>query len=705
MGSSILRPNRNVWRIERASRAAVLIDGGAFFSAVRAACLKARRSIFVLGWDIDSRTRLVGESCKPQDDCPETLAEFFTELVRRRPELSVNLLLWDYSVVYASERELSPRMSLQWRTPPQVTLCLDNTVPLGCSQHQKIIVVDDAVAFSGGLDLTIRRWDTSEHVADHDQRVDPAGEPYRPFHDVQMMVDGEAACALAEIAQDRWRRAMRVDPIACRPEGDPWPDDVTPDFTDVDIGIARTQPYCDDEREIRECETLFLDSIDAAERTIYIENQYVTSPVIAKRLAQRLRKNRKLEVVMVAPRSHDAWIESRTMRNGRIRFWRTVRRAGGDRVRLVYPEVAGGEQTTDTMIHSKVMVVDDRFLRIGSANLNNRSMGADTECDLAVEAKNARERRAIVDLRDRLIGEHCGVEAAAVAQALAGKQSLVAVVDTLADNGHCLRPIEDGKPNNGELTAAMEAIADPNEPLRLTTLWRKLRRRWRIPAVDGIAVKLAAVALVLAALTLAWYYTPLSDAADPEWIRDLLADVADHPLAPVLVLTAFVAGGLVAFPVIVLVAATAATFGPWFGFAYALIGALASALVTYFIGMRFGQGALRGLIGPRLERIRKKIVRQGVIAIAAIRVVPIAPFTIVNLVAGASSIRLVDFVAGTLIGMLPGLIVMSALGHQIVRVISDPSVTEVSLLVLGVAAWIGMSFGVQALVSRFGSNA
>ena len=98
------------------------------------------------------------------------------------------------------------------------------------------------------------------------------------------------------------------------------------------------------------------------------------------------------------------------MRNGRIRFWRTLHEAGGDRVRLLYPSVEQDGTTTNTMIHSKVMVIDDRFLRIGSANLNNRSMGADTECDLAIEAGTDRERAAIVAVRDRLLGEHCGVD-------------------------------------------------------------------------------------------------------------------------------------------------------------------------------------------------------------------------------------------------------------------------------------------------------
>jgi phospholipase D1/2 len=704
MTPAILRPNRNVWRIEKAARAAVLIDGAAFFRAVREAFLQARRSIFVVGWDIDSRTRLVGESNEPGDPYPETLAEFLCELVRERPELRVNLLLWDYSILYASEREMFPRLSLQWKTPEQITLCLDDTVPFGCSQHQKIIVVDDALAFSGGLDLTIRRWDTSEHAAHSDGRLDPAGQPYRPFHDVQMAVDGAAARALAEMAHERWTRAMACQAVPYQPSGNPWPASVPPDFTDVDVGISRTLPACESIPEVREAEALFLDSIDAAKRTIYIENQYVTSAPIAERLAKQLRDRPGLEVVIVAPRSYDSWVEQKAMRNSRIHFWQQVREAGGERVRLLYPSVSDGKHSTHTMIHSKVTVIDDRFLRIGSANINNRSMGTDTECDLAIEARNESERRAIIEIRNRLVGDHCGVEAADVARAMAQTGSLVAVVDRLSGNGHSLRPIDDGEPDDSELAPFIRDVGDPKRPLSFGALLSKWRRRWG-PLRERAALVAIGVLLMIIGLTLAWQYTPLADYADPREIADLLNDTAVHPWASIFVVGIFVLAGLVAFPVIILIAATAAAFGPWLGFAYALAGVLASALVSYAIGARFGQETLRGLLGPRLERIRRQIERRGVLAVATVRVVPVAPFTVINLVAGASSIRLVDYIIGTLLGMLPGLIVISALGYQILRMLSDPSLTELALLALAILVWIGVSFGVQALVSRLWSTA
>ena len=113
---------------------------------------------------------------------------------------------------------------------------------------------------------------------------------------------------------------------------------------------------------------------------------------------------------------------------------------------------------------------------------------------------------------------------------------------------------------------------------------------------------------------------------------------------------------------------------------------------------------LRAVLGPRLNRVQRRIVSGGVLAIAAIRLVPIAPFTVVNLVAGASEIRIGAFVAGTILGMLPGLIVMSALGHQIMRIISEPSAADVALLAGVIAIWIALAGGMQVAFAKFGNT-
>jgi phosphatidylserine/phosphatidylglycerophosphate/cardiolipin synthase-like enzyme/uncharacterized membrane protein YdjX (TVP38/TMEM64 family) len=699
----IFERGRNVWRVERANEMAVLIDGAAFFRAVREALLKARRSVIIVGWDLHSQTRLVGETGRADDGYPETLAEFLSALVRDRPKLVVRLLLWDYSVLYANERELFPRVTLGWKTPDRVRLALDDAVPFGASQHQKLVIVDDAVAFSGGLDITIRRWDTPDHMADNPRRVDPADKPYRPFHDVQAVVDGAAARALGGMARARWMCATAERVHLVRDAGDRWPDSVVPDFMNVDVGIARTQPRYDGQEEVREVERLFLDSIDVAERSIFIENQFLTCTKVAERLAHRMRERPDLEALLIAPQHHQSWLEARTMRNGRIRFRRVLEDAGvADRARIVYPHVDGPEGPTDTMVHSKVMIVDDRLLRIGSANLNNRSMGTDTECDLALEARNEEERRAVTGIRDRLMADHCGVTAEVAAGALVRTGSLIKAAEQLACNGHCLRPVDDGEPDPQEIVQYVESVADPEAPIAADSFLEAVFGNG--PGRRGPFLKVAATAALVLALVMAWQFTPLERWTEPDMLRASLASLAQSPWAPFLMIATFVAAGLVAFPVTILIAATAAAFGPWAGLAYAATGVLLSAIVTYALGARLGKEALRNVLGPRLNRLRRRIARRGVIAVATIRLVPLAPFTVVNLVAGASAIRPVDYIAGTILGMLPGLIVLSLLGHQVMRILSNPSWTEVALLATAVAVWIAVSIGLQAVVTKLGSG-
>jgi phospholipase D1/2 len=697
---SILQPDRNIWRKARAGRAAVLLDAGRYFGAVREALIKARKSVFIVGWDFDSRTRLVGESCKADDGYPEGLVDFLSALVQRRRELVVHVLVWDFSMLYAMERELTPAFALRWRTPRRLHYCLDDGLPFGAAHHQKIVVVDDAVAFSGGLDLTIRRWDTREHRIDDERRTDVAGKPYPPFHDVQALVDGEAAGVLAELARDRWTQGACERPPPIAPIGDPWPDSVKPDLTEIDTGIARTIPASEDEKDVREVEALFFDMIDRAERTIYIENQYLTATRFAERLAKRMKETPRLEAVIVAPKTAHSWLEGQTMQAGLGRFMRVFEQAGvGDRARLLYPEVSAGGRTVDTMVHSKVMVVDDFMLRVGSANPNNRSFGLDTECDLAFEAKTIAQQKAIVQLRDCMLGHFCGVTADEVAASLKRTGSLIETAQSLSKQGHRLKPMDIDPAAAGEATTLQE-VADPERPISPPEFLKTFvgerpgaRRLGRLAKVVGIG-------LIVVLLVLAWRYTPLAALTEPQMVEEWVETIAEIPAAPVVVVATFVLAGLIAFPVTLLIAVTAATFGPWLGFTYAATGALLSAIVTYAIGALIGRRALERVMGPRLNRIRRGIARRGVLAVATVRMVPIAPFTLVNLAAGASKIPLTDYLIGTALGMLPGLVLMSALGDRILGIVTNPTMTNVLLFLLVVAVWIGVSLGAQALVLR-----
>lgn len=703
--AGFFRSGINVWKVAHADRAAVLIDGAAYFSAVRKALLHARRSVFILGWDVHSRMRLVGESGEPDDGYPAELAPFLSQLVTERPELNIYLLLWDFAILYAGEREWLPTLRLDWATPPGIHFRLDRAVPTGASQHQKLVVIDDSVAFSGGLDLTIRRWDTPDHLARNRLRIDPSGYRYPPFHDVQSVVDAEAARALAEIARARWRLATKEHPPAPHGGSDSWPQSIEPQFRDVRVGIARTCPAYGTQGECREIERQFLDSIDFAERAIYIENQFLTHRPFADRLAAALRSNPALEVVIMAPHGAESWIEAHTMRYGRIRFMRALEDAAvRDRVRILCPSIGSGRKCVYPMIHSKVLIVDDKLLRIGSANLNNRSMGTDAECDLTIEADRPDVAARIVAVRNELIAEHCRTTPAAFAGELRKRGSLIDAVEHFALANGCLQPIDDGEPAEVEYGRYLEAIADPERPIGYDSLVSTfgLRRRRRVQLT---LVALGLSLFVVTALTLLWYLTPLSELADPRVIDAELSALRTSVWAPVIVIAAFLIASVVAFPINVLTIGTAAAFGPLLGGLYAGLGCMTSALAGFAVGRWLGASALRDVLGKRLNRVRERVVEQGILAIAAIRLVPVAPFTIVNLAAGAAEIRVHDFIFGTMLGLAPGIIIMSVLGDRAVDLFTRPTMENVLLFIAGVAAWIGAAAGAQYLVSKYWKRA
>src|SRR5687768_170808 len=234
--TSLLKPGVNCHAVARASRGAFLVDAENYYRAFREAAERATRSIIIVGWDFDSRTPLNGAD---ERGAPVNLGDFLNDLVKRRRGLHVYVLNWDYPMVFGGDRELRPLYGLGWTPRRRVHLHYDNTHPVGASHHQKIVTIDDAIAFSGGLDLASRRWDTCSHRP-HDERRTVDGEPYPPFHDTMALVDGDAAGALARLARERWTAATGEIISEAGPKADPWPPSLRADVTDVDVGISRT---------------------------------------------------------------------------------------------------------------------------------------------------------------------------------------------------------------------------------------------------------------------------------------------------------------------------------------------------------------------------------------------------------------------------------------------------------------------------------
>lgn len=681
----ILVPGVNCWKEVRADRSALLIDGEAYFKAVRDAIGKAHRCVFLLGWDIDSGVRMVrGDSL---DGRPEHLIDFLMHTLKQRRQLHVYVLVWDFSMIFALDREWAPIYNPRWRTHRRLHFSMDGKHPPAASHHQKVIVVDDSVAFVGGIDLTKKRWDTQEHAPGHPERVDTDGNPYPPFHDVQVAVDGEAARTLGEFVRERWRRSTGRDPVSPsfgNPETDPWPAGVEPVFRGIDVGIARTIPAHLEEPGVREIEKLYLDGISAARRFIYIENQFLTSAAVGDALVSRLEENAGPEVVIVQPLQKSGWLEKYTMEVLRSRLLKRLREADAhNRLGVFYPHVEGLAKEECIVVHSKLMIVDDLLLRVGSANLSNRSMGLDTECDLCIDATgNTEAEDAIHSCLCRLLGEHLGKQEEEVRETIKGTGGLISAIENLQGTKHTLRRLDGIVAESIDNMIPESAIVDPEKPIDTDTLLRMFLGDEPPPGVRKRIILGVGVLAALLALAAAWRWTSLGEWLTVDRLVSFSGEVSKTPWGGVLAMGAFVVGSMLAIPVTFLIAASAMIFGPGYGFLYSLLGVILSAAVNFGIGQSLGRDAIRHLAGKRINRLSARISRRGLLTVIALRVVPAAPFVVMNLVAGASRIRFRDFILGTLLGMAPGILAISFFAEVLLSAVRVPTTGNI--------LWAGM---------------
>jgi phosphatidylserine/phosphatidylglycerophosphate/cardiolipin synthase-like enzyme/uncharacterized membrane protein YdjX (TVP38/TMEM64 family) len=686
--ASLLRPGYNVWTVAHAERVALLVDAEAYYRAFYQAALRARRSIVVLGWDFNSQTQLHFDPV-PKGGPPAQVGDFLNYLVRRRRGLNIHVLNWDYPIVFGKDREMPPLYGFGWMPSRRVHLRYDDTHPVGGSHHQKVAVIDDAVAFVGGIDLTTRRWDTPEHRADEARRT-AEGKPYPPFHDLMVAVDGEAARQLARLCRERWLAATgkRLKPVNA--QSDPWPSGLEPDLAGIEVGISRTMPPHGEAPAVREVEALYLDMIAAAERSLYIENQYFTAPRIAAALEKRLGEADGPEVVLVLRLLSHGWLEEHTMHVLRTRLIERLQKADRyDRLRIYYPHVPGLDPGCCLDVHSKLMVADERILRVGSANLCNRSMSMDTECDMAVEACGRPQVAAVIGaFRDRLLAEHLGVPPARVSAEIARTGALIPAIEGLASpEGRSLRRLVD-LPEWSDAVVQMAAVADPSEPIALEELIKD-RASGGDPRPERPAWgKLAALAAGIAALFALWHFTPVADFVNGEAAVRWAKEAGTHWWVPLALLAAYTPACFVMFPRPLITLSAVIIFGPWKGAALALTGITLAAVVTYVVGTRMRRDTVRRLAGAKLDRMIEVLKKHGLLALTLLRLVPLAPFAIEGIVAGAVRMKLWHLAVGTFIGMLPGTLAATVFGAELEAALSGAGPID-WWLVGGVAALLG----------------
>ena len=436
----LLRPGRTCWAISPAESSGLLVDGRDYFREFYYAAKAARRHILLAGWQFDTTVSLLRGKDRAGVTEDVRLLPFLKNLCRRNPELRIYVLCWDYSPAFYFQREYFQDLKFNWSRPRRIKFRFDDRHALGASHHQKFAVIDGSLGFVGSLDFCHARWDLRDHQSACPDRCEPDGEDVSgPYHEVQAYVTGRAAADLVELFEARWilsgGKPLRL--AAPRPVNL----EIRPSIRigPARVGFSRTvaettEPAHPSIREIRQ---LYVDAIAAAERSIYIENQYFESRAVYDAIRQRmLREGPPLDIALIYPRELHSFSEELTMGAQQSVMFRSLKAtatARGHRLGIYFSLSPGVNcEPRARYIHSKVMIVDDTFMTVGSANTNNRSMGLDSELHVSWEVPSGGDEeltRAIRRARLNLLVEHSGLPVRTALRELRDSSEWVSVLE------------------------------------------------------------------------------------------------------------------------------------------------------------------------------------------------------------------------------------------------------------------------------------
>ncbi|WP_048306095.1 TVP38/TMEM64 family protein [Halomonas sp. PR-M31] len=209
--------------------------------------------------------------------------------------------------------------------------------------------------------------------------------------------------------------------------------------------------------------------------------------------------------------------------------------------------------------------------------------------------------------------------------------------------------------------------------------------------------------VVLASLGLLWQWLAMHDVLTAERLYSLVDYASawrDSPLAILVVTGVYVLASLVMFPLSILVAVTGLLFGPWWGFGYSLVGSLATSVATFWLGHRLGRDALLRYGGQRLNKVARLLAGRGIRTMTLINLLPLAPFTLTNMLAGAFHLKFRDYMLGSLIGIIPGLIGISLLGSQLGSLFTAGNRSELLYALGGIVLAVIVLIGLKRYSTR-----
>jgi phosphatidylserine/phosphatidylglycerophosphate/cardiolipin synthase-like enzyme len=443
-GGRILKTGRNCFEVAGVDQSGVYVDAEEYYTAFHMAAREARDYIAISGWQFDSEVALLRGRCAQREAGEVRLLRFLDSLCRENPALRIYILAWDFSLIFMHEREWMQEIVFNWSTSDRLLFRFDDKHAIGASQHQKFVIIDGAAAFLGGMDLCAGRWDDRCHRAVNPDRVNPDGGAYGPYHDVQAYFTGELIGRLLEVFTERWKLCTGNELSLPAPRrGRYLPPGIGTPIRAGKAALSRTQgqTFVQVKGPVKEIRSLYVDAIRAARELVYIENQYFSSYAVYRALMDRMEDETAppIDIVLILPKKPSALVEEISVGLLQARILSILRQTAqrkGHSFGVYYSTSFDGDgEEVPVYIHSKLVMVDDRFATVGSANTTNRSMGLDTEINISWEASplDLRLMRSIRKLRLGLLLEHIGPDRHISKRKVAATRGLVEYLDFIAE--------------------------------------------------------------------------------------------------------------------------------------------------------------------------------------------------------------------------------------------------------------------------------
>ncbi len=378
-------------------------ETGPYFDRISRLLEVAEHYAIFAGWQIDSRIKLGNETFK----------EKIIRICETKKDFHFYLLMWDHAYIYVRERELF--QGRVWENiHERVHFVFDNRHPMGASHHEKICIIDGKIAFCGGIDFCDDRWDCPDHFYNDPRRsLDRKGEKHGPYHDMAVQVSGPICEEIQNHIESRWRAISSI----------PLPKRMlkqvkkTSDHRGHRVFFSRTLADVNSFREklspVREVEFLFRDLIQLAQSRIILEGQYYWSKVLNDVLISKIveMRGQKFKVILILADLQDIKSLTRYMMSYELSLLRRLQEAANFAgIELVMgspvampPEFNSFQPPKPIYIHSKVLIIDDRFLGIGTANFADRALRIDTEIHLTLEARNDFERNHVRQMANNIL--------------------------------------------------------------------------------------------------------------------------------------------------------------------------------------------------------------------------------------------------------------------------------------------------------------